>query len=97
MRYDPLYRLIAATGREHIDQSALCFAPKDGNYRDFPQVGAGNLLDLKSLRKYVERYDYTSQLQSQNQASSLPENWIQSKSSVKRPFALVTGRATSET
>jgi RHS repeat-associated protein len=56
--YDPLYRLMAATGREHKAQSALSFAPPDGNYRDFPFVGAAHLHDLEALRRYVERYDY---------------------------------------
>ena len=34
--YDPLYRLIQATGREHVGQSAFAFAPADGNYHDYP-------------------------------------------------------------
>jgi RHS repeat-associated protein len=56
--YDPLYRLIAATGREHIGQSAFAFTPPDGNDRDYPFVGAAQLNDLQALRNYVERYDY---------------------------------------
>jgi RHS repeat-associated protein len=54
--YDPLYRLIDATGREHIGQSA--FAPPDGNYRDYPFVGPSAQNDLQALRTYIERYDY---------------------------------------
>ena len=38
-RYDALYRLIEATGREHIGQSGFQFNPPDGNYRDYPFVG----------------------------------------------------------
>ena len=38
--YDPLYRLTEAKGREHIGQSAFAFTPPDGNYRDYPFVGA---------------------------------------------------------
>jgi RHS repeat-associated protein len=56
--YDPLYRLLSATGREHMGQSALSFAPPKGNYRDFPLVGAAQLRDLEALRRYVEHYDY---------------------------------------
>jgi RHS repeat-associated protein len=56
--YDPIYRLIEATGREHIGQSAFAFKPPDGNDRDYPFVGAADLNDLQALRHYVERYDY---------------------------------------
>ena len=56
--YDPLYRLIEATGRENIGQSAFAFAPPDENDRDYPFVGAAKLHDLQALRNYTERYDY---------------------------------------
>ena len=56
--YDPLYRLIEATGRENIGQSAFAFTPPDGNYRDYPFVGAAQLQDLQALRNYTEHYDY---------------------------------------
>ena len=56
--YDPLYRLIDATGREHIGQSAFAFAPPDGDYRDYPFVGAAQLNDLQALRNYTEHYAY---------------------------------------
>jgi RHS repeat-associated protein len=56
--YDPLYRVIQATGREHIGQSAFAFAPPDGNYRDYPFVGAAQQSDLQALRNYTERYAY---------------------------------------
>ncbi len=58
--YDPLYRLVEATGREHIGQSALHFTPPDGNYRDFPFVGAAVQNDPEALRSYTERYAYDS-------------------------------------
>jgi RHS repeat-associated protein len=58
--YDPLYRLLDATGRENAGQSAFSFMPKDGDYRDFPFVGAARQNDLQALRRYVERYDYDS-------------------------------------
>jgi RHS repeat-associated protein len=56
--YDPLYRLVAATGRENFAQSAFWFVPMDGNYRDYPFVGAGRLTDPQCLRNYVEHYAY---------------------------------------
>ncbi|MGO9484231.1 MAG: SpvB/TcaC N-terminal domain-containing protein [Rhodomicrobium sp.] len=56
--YDPLYRLLDATGRENAGQSAFSFMPKDGEYRDFPFVGAARRHDLQALRRFVERYDY---------------------------------------
>jgi RHS repeat-associated protein len=56
--YDPLYRLLAATGREHAAQMAFSFAPADGNYRDFQFVGSAKLHDLQALRNYIEQYEY---------------------------------------
>jgi hypothetical protein len=56
--YDAIYRLIEATGREHIGQSAFAFNPLDGNYRDFPYVGAGQLNNPQAVRNYTERYEY---------------------------------------
>jgi hypothetical protein len=56
--YDPLYRLIEATGREHIGQTVLPFTPPDGNYRDYPFVGLSQLNNPRALRNYTERYDY---------------------------------------
>jgi RHS repeat-associated protein len=56
--YDALYRLVEATGREHIGQAAYAFTPPDGNYRDFPFVGAGQLNDLQAVRNYTEQYVY---------------------------------------
>lgn len=56
--YDALYRLIQATGREHSGQSKFQFAPPDGNYRDYPFVGIGQLNDLQALRNYTEQFQY---------------------------------------
>jgi RHS repeat-associated protein len=53
--YDAAYRLVAATGREHVGQSAL--APP-GGWRDHPFTGAAALTDLSALRGYTERYRY---------------------------------------
>ena len=57
--YDAIYRLIFATGREHIGQTAFECAPADGNCRDYPFVGLrANPNDPKALRNYTEGYDY---------------------------------------
>ena len=56
--YDALYRLIEATGREHIRQAALPFVPPHGNYRDYPFVGLSQFNDPEALQNYTERYDY---------------------------------------
>jgi RHS repeat-associated protein len=56
--YDPIYRLLAATGREHTAQSAFSFAPAGGDYRDFPFVGAAHLHDPHALCRYAEHYEY---------------------------------------
>ena len=58
--YDPLYRLIGATGREHVLQSAFQLAPADGDYRDYPFAGAPATGDLQSLENYAESYEYDS-------------------------------------
>ncbi|MET3108355.1 RHS repeat-associated protein [Oxalobacteraceae bacterium GrIS 2.11] len=57
-RFDALYRLLEATGREHVGQSAFAFIPSNGNDRDFPFVGAAQLHDLQALCNYVENYSY---------------------------------------
>jgi RHS repeat-associated protein len=56
--YDPLYRLIEATGRENIAQSGFDLVPRDGDYRDYPFVGAAQFGDLHALRNYEEHYEY---------------------------------------
>jgi RHS repeat-associated protein len=56
--YDARYRLIEASGREHIGQATFEFAPADANYRDYPFVGGRDTNDLDALRNYVERYEY---------------------------------------
>ena len=56
--YDALYRLIEATGREHMAQSAFLFDPSGGNFRDYPFAGATQLNDLQAVRNYTETYEY---------------------------------------
>lgn len=61
--YDALYRLIEATGREHIAQTGHDFGPPPpgGNYRDHPFVGRrANPNDPTALRNYTERYEYNA-------------------------------------
>jgi RHS repeat-associated protein len=57
--YDPIYRLIEATGREHIPQTEFNFTPNGGNYRDYPFWGhQANPNDPRSLQNYTEIYEY---------------------------------------
>src|SRR5262249_42601778 len=49
---------IEATGREHVSQSTFGFAPKDGDYRDYPLAGLAALADPQHLETYAERYEY---------------------------------------
>jgi YD repeat-containing protein len=57
-RYDAMYRLIEAAGREHAAQGGWNTSPADGDHRDYPFAGAAQLSDLQALRRYVERYRY---------------------------------------
>jgi RHS repeat-associated protein len=53
-RYDPSYRLIEATGREHIGQQAQPQTSWDDGFRvNLPQPGDG-----QALRQYTEKYQY---------------------------------------
>lgn len=56
--YDALYRLIIATGREHIGQCGIQFKPPNNNYRDYSFVGSAHQNDLQAVRAYTELYDY---------------------------------------
>jgi RHS repeat-associated protein len=57
--YDAVYRLIEATGRESIGQSALQLGLAQTTYRDYPFAGLGaQPFDPKAVRSYRERYDY---------------------------------------
>jgi RHS repeat-associated protein len=57
--YDAIYRLIEATGREHIGQTTHDFNPPDGNRRDFPLFGLhAQPNDLQAMRRYTERFEY---------------------------------------
>ncbi|MDZ4853662.1 MAG: SpvB/TcaC N-terminal domain-containing protein [Nitrospirota bacterium] len=54
--YDPIYRLIAATGREHIGQQASPQVDED----DSPRMNQPLPTDSVAMRNYTERYDYDS-------------------------------------
>jgi RHS repeat-associated protein len=57
--YDAIYRLLAATGREHIGQTNFAPEPQTGNLRDYPFLGlAANPNDIQAVRNYTEQYDY---------------------------------------
>jgi RHS repeat-associated protein len=53
--YDAIYRLIEATGREHIGQSHL---PVPTSWDDAPRVHLPHPHDGQAMRRYIERYEY---------------------------------------
>jgi len=53
--YDAIYRLIEATGREHIGQSNL---PVPSSWDDAPRVHLPHPHDGQAMRRYLERYEY---------------------------------------
>ncbi|MFT4066305.1 SpvB/TcaC N-terminal domain-containing protein [Paraburkholderia sp.] len=57
LTYDALYRLIAASGREHALQASFNLTPV-GDLRDYPFAGFTQHADLQALRNYVEFFDY---------------------------------------
>jgi RHS repeat-associated protein len=57
--YDALYRLVAASGREHSGQTGFALDPRDSSRRDYPFTGERvHPNDLQGLRDYVERFRY---------------------------------------
>jgi len=57
--YDAIYRLIEATGREHVGQTSVNFEPPPGQNRDYPFAGfEAHPNDYQALRGYTERYQY---------------------------------------
>ncbi len=53
--YDAVYRLIEATGREHIGQSAALLP---ASWDDGPRVRLPHPHDGQAMRRYTERYEY---------------------------------------
>ena len=60
--YDAIYRLIQASGREHIGQTAFDFDPPNGNRRDHPFAGLADSIappnDVQAMRNYTQQYEY---------------------------------------
>lgn len=54
--YDAIYRLIEATGREHLGQAGD--APIPHSYNDVPRVGLLHPADGNAMGRYLERYVY---------------------------------------
>jgi RHS repeat-associated protein len=55
--YDSVYRLIEATGREHLGQVGA--APRPGSYNDKPRVGILlSASDGDAVGRYLQRYTY---------------------------------------
>lgn len=54
--YDAVYRLIEATGREHLGQ--VGGAPIPHSYNDVPRVGQPHPGDGQAMGRYLERYVY---------------------------------------
>ena len=54
--YDAIYRLIEATGREHLGQAGG--SPIPHSYNDVPRVGISHPGDGKTLGRYLEHYKY---------------------------------------
>ncbi|MET0660075.1 MAG: RHS repeat-associated core domain-containing protein, partial [Steroidobacteraceae bacterium] len=52
--YDALYRLVAASGREHVGQSS----PRDPRWDDAFRVNLPHPHDGQAMRRYTERYEY---------------------------------------
>lgn len=57
--YDATYRLIEATGREHLGQvGGVPNAPTPHSYNDAPRVGILHPGDSNAMGRYLERYVY---------------------------------------
>jgi RHS repeat-associated protein len=54
--YDALYRLIEATGREHLGQGGG--APINHSYNDFARIGLPHPNDGNAMGRYVEQFEY---------------------------------------
>jgi RHS repeat-associated protein len=54
--YDPLYRLVEATGREHLGQTGD--PPVPHSYNDVPRVGLSSPNDGNLMGNYIEMYLY---------------------------------------
>ena len=56
--YDAVYRLIEASGREHIGQNIVNETAANSNFRNFPFENGINAGDIQALRNYTQKYSY---------------------------------------
>lgn len=57
--YDAIYRLIKATGREHLGQAGgVPNAPTPQSYNDWPNINLPHPNDGNAMGTYVENFDY---------------------------------------
>lgn len=56
--FDPLYRLVQASGREHLGQPGGGLVPGTSSYDDAPRCGLPHPGDGNAMGRYVETYDY---------------------------------------
>ena len=54
--YDAIYRLIEATGREHLGQ--VGGTPTTHSYNDVPRIGLPHPNERNAMGNYLERYEY---------------------------------------
>lgn len=76
-RFDPLYRLVQASGREHLGQlGGGGLVPGPASYNDQPRVGLAHPGDGNAMGTYVEqyRYDDAGNLQQLQHVGSDPAN-----------------------
>jgi RHS repeat-associated protein len=76
-RFDPLYRLVRATGREHLGQlGSPALVPGPPSYNDQPRVGLLHPGDGNAMGTYTEQYQYdpAGNLLSVRHAGSNPAN-----------------------
>ena len=79
--YDPLYRLVSASGREHRGQCAVDHGGVSGNYRNhsfIPLTLAPGTNEAEAFRNYIETYlyDKAGNLQEQVHATTeAPASW----------------------
>ena len=79
--YDPIYRLISATGREQIAQNIIDEGPGNTNYRNYPFDAPTAPTDPNAMRNYIQTYTYDAvdnmlQLRHTAGAGSYTRNFI---------------------
>lgn len=91
--YDGVYRLIEATGREHLGQ--VGGSPRPFSYDDFPRIGLFHPNDGNAVGRYLERYlyDWVGNFLSVSHRGSDPANpgWVRSYT-YSEPSLLESGK-----